>query len=158
MTCAKLFRSTRNYPTLFALFRVTKCALYCSRNSDWQSQSSEGRSTDPPCTQSRFPVSRFVGFQLHNPTMRTWKSVFLIGLSQFFVQITNFKIRLNIGLYKYINTVWRNTKCYSKIGVIRFWNTVCHLPSYPPSQTTSPSALHSSDRVPSSDTWRPFRE
>ena len=71
-----------------------------------------------------------------NPTMQIWESDFLIRLSQFFVRFTNFKIRLNIGLYEYINPAWRNTKCYSEIGVIAFWNVVC----FPlvPSQTTSP--------------------
>ena len=71
-----------------------------------------------------------------NPTMQIWESDFLIRLSQFFVRLTNFKIRLNIGLYEYINPAWRNTKCYSEIGVIAFWNVVC----FPlvPSQTTSP--------------------
>ena len=68
-----------------------------------------------------------------NPIMRIWESVFLIRLSLFFVRFPDFKIRLNIGLYEYINTVCRNTKCYSKIGIIGFWNhVVCRLPCFPP--------------------------
>ena len=59
-----------------------------------------------------------------NSSKRIWKSVFLIRLSQLNVRFPDFKIRLNIGLYQYINMVWLNTKCYSKIGVIAFWNAV----------------------------------
>jgi hypothetical protein len=75
---------------------------------------------------SVFPIST-------NSSKQIWKSVFLIRLSQLNVRFPDFKIRLNIRLYEYINMVWRNTKCYSKIGVITFWNAVsCHLPSFLP--------------------------
>jgi hypothetical protein len=83
---------------------------------------------------SVFPIST-------NTSRRIWKSVFLIRLSQLNVRFPDFKIRVNIGLYEYINTVWWITKCYSKFGVIAFWNAIisCRLPKQVPAHFTPPT-------------------
>ena len=103
----------------------------------------------------RHQNSVFRIFTNFDSRLRIKKFVFLIRITQINVRFTHFKIRLNIGLDEYINTVWRNTKCCSKIGgnrILKCCLSPSILSTFSPSQQQVPS-----DRVPC-DTWRRLRE